>query len=72
LLTCRDRGPFRVVRVDGPAGTDILSEHPTPADAFRELDSVLSAAQRNVPPGDTPDLLVVDTDGVVVPRSAIG
>lgn len=71
MLSCRSRGPFKIVE---PAGTSdaptarVISVHPTPADAFREIDRLTSVP--GVATNDV-ELIVIDAAGVVVPRMAI-
>lgn len=74
VLTCRSRGPFQIVRpwsTDSQRQDAVISEHPTPADAFREIERLASEIQGTGDASGAVELIVVDADGRLVPRSAV-
>ena len=62
---------FRVVQ---PCGRDkawestVISEHPTAADAFNEIDRLSAEMVRTGAPSDAVELVVVDANGRIVRR----
>ena len=65
------RSPFRIVQ---PYGRDvarestIVSEHPTAAAAFAEIDRLSGRMRRTGAPSDAVQLVVLDANGEIVRR----
>jgi hypothetical protein len=63
---------FRVVQ---PWGRDVarestlVSEHPSAAEAFAEIDRLSAQMVRTGAPSDAVELVVIDAHGRIVPRS---
>jgi hypothetical protein len=65
------RGPFRVVQPWGrnvAEQSTILSEHPSVAEAFQEIDRLSERMVRTGARTDAIELVVVDAEGNVVSR----
>jgi hypothetical protein len=68
------RTAFRVVQPWGPdkaRQSTLISEHATAAEAFREIDRLVSEMMRTGAPSDAVELVVVDPDDHVVRRPEV-
>jgi hypothetical protein len=63
---------FRIVQPWGAhhkaQQSTLISEHPTAADAFAEIDRLTARMVRTGAPSDAVELLVIDQAGVIVQR----